>query len=51
MIWYACATPGSPSGGPKDTKAPVMDTLVSSKSMQTNFEKQRNIERECDLYH
>lgn len=32
-----CASTGSLTGGPKDTKPPVMDTLLSSQNKQRNF--------------
>ncbi len=41
LCLYACATPGTPSGGPKDTTAPTIDSTKTTPNLQTNFEKQR----------
>ncbi|MFK8100926.1 MAG: Ig-like domain-containing protein [Saprospiraceae bacterium] len=40
-LFIACATQVAPKGGPKDEQAPVLDTLESTASLQTNFEKKR----------
>lgn len=37
LILAGCASTGAPSGGPKDIKPPVMDTLLSTKNRQLNF--------------
>ena len=41
MLIASCANQVSPSGGPKDAKAPVMNIGESTPSMQTNFKKQK----------
>jgi uncharacterized protein (DUF2141 family) len=37
----SCARQGSPSGGPKDTRPPEVDTLTSTPNYSTRFEKKR----------
>jgi len=37
----ACARQGAPTGGPKDTKSPGIDTLASSPNFATRFDKKR----------
>lgn len=34
---YSCASTGNPSGGPKDTKPPVLDSLTSTPGKQLRF--------------
>ncbi|HFA49483.1 MAG TPA: hypothetical protein ENJ95_10765 [Bacteroidetes bacterium] len=36
-----CANPISPTGGPRDETPPKLDTLLSTRNMQTRFEKQK----------
>lgn len=40
MLW-ACARQGSPSGGPKDTDPPRVDTTVSTRNFSTRFSARR----------
>lgn len=37
MYLTGCASTGAPTGGPKDSKPPVMDTLLSTQNKQRNF--------------
>lgn len=37
LFWQACANPVSPTGGPKDTSPPELDTLLSAPDRQTMF--------------
>lgn len=37
LLIIACAKPVNPSGGPKDTEAPKLDTLQSDPNLKTNF--------------
>ncbi|MBK9736288.1 MAG: Ig-like domain-containing protein [Saprospiraceae bacterium] len=46
---YGCASTGSPSGGPKDTKPPKLDSLFSTPNKQTNF-KPRKLEFTFDEF-
>jgi len=39
-VYYQCAQPGVLTGGPKDTRPPVLNTIESTQNLQTNFEKQ-----------
>ncbi len=41
LFFFGCANVGNPSGGPRDEQPPVLDSLRSTKNLQTNFEKQR----------
>ena len=41
LFFYQCATPGRPSGGPKDETPPQLDSTRTTPNLQTNFEKQR----------
>lgn len=40
FIAVSCATPRAPEGGEKDEDGPVLDTLKSTPTLQTNFVKQ-----------
>lgn len=37
ILWQGCANPISPTGGPKDTTPPRLDTNLSTANMQTFF--------------
>ena len=37
----ACARPVTPTGGPKDTEPPLLDTLLSTPNFTTNFRQDR----------
>jgi hypothetical protein len=37
----ACARPVTPTGGPKDTEPPLLDTLLSTPNFSTNFRQDR----------
>ena len=37
VVYISCASTGSPSGGPRDTKPPIMDTVRSSQNRLVNF--------------
>ena len=37
MYFCQCASTGTPSGGPRDTSPPVLDTARSAQNRQTNF--------------
>ena len=37
LVMISCAKIGSLSGGPKDLKPPVIDTLLSDKNFQVRF--------------
>ncbi len=39
--FWGCANPVAPSGGPRDTLPPRLDTTLSTPNFQTHFQKQR----------
>lgn len=41
VLFTGCAQIVQPTGGPRDTIPPRLDSLVSTPNLQTNFEKQR----------
>ena len=41
LLWFNCATPVAPDGGPKDEIPPALDSVGTTPNFQTNFEKQR----------
>ena len=40
-LFFACARQGSPTGGPKDTTPPKVDTLLSTRNYSTHFTERR----------
>jgi hypothetical protein len=46
-LWSACARPGTPSGGPKDTEPPKIDSTRSTPNFTTRF-NQKKIELSFD---
>lgn len=40
-LLFACARPGSPTGGPKDTEPPKVDTTKSTRNFSTRFSQKR----------
>jgi uncharacterized protein (DUF2141 family) len=40
-LLIACARPGSPTGGPKDTEPPKVDTAKSTRNFSTRFSQKR----------
>lgn len=41
LTLLACARPVTPTGGPKDTEPPLLDTLLSTPNFSTNFRQDR----------
>lgn len=41
LVLSACARQGAPSGGPKDTRPPMVDTLHSTRNYSTHFAEKR----------
>jgi len=39
-LFFSCATPTTPTGGPRDENPPVIDTALSTPNFQTKFLKQ-----------
>jgi uncharacterized protein (DUF2141 family) len=40
ILFFSCATPTTPTGGPRDENPPVIDTALSTPNLQTKFLKQ-----------
>jgi len=40
LLLYSCATPTTPTGGPRDENPPQIDTALSTPNFQTRFLKQ-----------
>ena len=40
LLLYSCATPTTPTGGPRDENPPQIDTTLSTPNFQTRFLKQ-----------
>jgi uncharacterized protein (DUF2141 family) len=40
VLLFSCATPTTPTGGPRDENPPLIDTALSTPNFQTNFLKQ-----------
>jgi uncharacterized protein (DUF2141 family) len=40
-LLFACARPGSPTGGPRDTEPPKVDTTASTRNFSTRFSERR----------
>ncbi len=49
LVLFGCANIGTPTGGPKDERPPIMDLEESTENYQTNFKKQE-IELVFDEY-
>ncbi|MDX1911655.1 MAG: Ig-like domain-containing protein [Saprospiraceae bacterium] len=41
LLLFACARQGAPTGGPKDSTPPLVDTSASTPNFSTNFDKKR----------
>jgi uncharacterized protein (DUF2141 family) len=40
ILFFSCATPTTPTGGPRDENPPAIDTALSTPNFQTKFSKQ-----------
>ena len=41
LVFFACARQGAPTGGPKDTTPPQVDSIASSPNFSTRFQESR----------